>query len=223
MYQCPNVLTKIQISASNNRHEFMEKVTFDNNQIPLHYQIADYLLVMLQRGALGIDEKIPPEEELRDVFGVSRTTVRHAFDHLLQKGLVKRKQGKGTFWTDEARKLQENKPSGINRQIFNITEETTVNVISKEIESSSPEVARFLCIEEGSSVMVFKRLRYIDGAPMSFTINYLPLKIGDQIETKHLESMTMLETLETICKIDLGVVEHEVGDNPCQYRDVGSS
>ena len=188
----------------------MEKVIFENKQVPLHYQIADYLLVMLKKGNLPINERIPPEEKLTGVFGVSRMTVRRAIDHLLQKGLVMRKQGKGTFWTSDASSVIALKPSGINRQIFNISEETYVAVLSKTKETSSHEVAAFLGIPDESEVVVFKRIRSIKGEPMSFTVNYLPISVGGRIEKKHLETMTMLETLESVIHIDLGIVEHVV-------------
>ncbi len=45
---------------------------------------------------------------------------------------------------------------------------------------------------------------------MSYTINYLPKKYGSQIEKEHLRRMTMLETLESVVKIQLGTIEHEV-------------
>jgi DNA-binding GntR family transcriptional regulator len=45
---------------------------------------------------------------------------------------------------------------------------------------------------------------------MSYTINYLLETFGGPIEKKHLEEMTMLETLEKVVGVELGTVEHEV-------------
>ncbi len=188
----------------------MERITLDNSQIPLHYQIADYLLVMLDRGDLSHDERIPPEEELTRTFGVSRTTVRRALEHLLQKRLLYRKQGKGTFWTDSARKHRGEKLAGINRQIFNVNRETSVRVLSKRREAANPDVASILKIDPGSAVVTFERLRYINKEPMCFTVNYLPASFGEPIEKNHLEKKTMLETLEEVLGIELGTIEHEV-------------
>ena len=102
----------------------MERIKLENTQIPLHYQISDYLLMMLKKGDIVTGEKLPPEEELKEMFGVSRTTIRRALEHLLHKGYLLRKQGKGTFWTETASQVQQEKLSGINRQIFNISEKT---------------------------------------------------------------------------------------------------
>ncbi len=188
----------------------MEKVHLENSQVPLHYQIADYLLNMLENGDLDPSIQLPPEEELRSVFGVSRTTIRHALDHLLEKGLLHRKQGKGTFWTESAGRVQKSKLTGINRQIFNITEKTTVKVLSKRRVRALDKVSSFLKIPLHEQVVMFKRFRAANGAPLSYTVNYLPAEYGNKIQKKHLEKMTMLETLEKVCGINLGTIEHEV-------------
>ncbi len=188
----------------------MKTIKLDNTQIPLHYQIADYLLVMLQKGDLKQQEKLPTEEMLTKIFSVSRTTIRMALNHLLNKGLIYRKQGKGTFWTDSSNMLNQEKLSGINRQIFAISERTRVKVISKSTVKVAGDITRFLNVKEGSEVVAFKRLRLIHNEPMSYTINYLPKRIGEQITKKHLEQKTMLETLENDIKIGLGTIHHEV-------------
>lgn len=186
------------------------KIKLDNAQIPLHYQIADYLLVMLEKGELSFDEQIPPEEELRELFGVSRTTVRRAMEHLLHKRLVHRKQGKGSFWTESAKELKNEKLAGLNRQIFSINKETKVRVLSKRTEKCREDIAALLKLPPGSGVVIFERLRLLNDKPMSYTTNYLPFKIGSRIKKSHLEKKTMLETLEDVVKLELGTIEHEV-------------
>ena len=190
-------------------HE-MEKVVLGNRQMPLHYQIADYLLNMLKTSEISPEGKLLPEEKLRDIFGVSRATVRHALQHLTHKGMLVKKQGKGSFWTDASRQLKREKQSGINRQIFKISEKTSVKVLSRELNKAPDAAAVFLKVEKDASIYVFKRLRFLADEPLSYTINYLPKNFGAKIQKKHLQQMTMLETLENIVGLELGVVEHEV-------------
>ncbi len=188
----------------------MKPVILDNSHIPLHYQIADYLEDMLKRGDLSHEQQVPTEEELAATFGVSRTTIRHSLDHLLKKGLLTRKQGKGTFWTEDAKLLRQEKMAGINKQIFNISEKTTVRVLSKSSETGPDEACRFLGLPENTALTVFRRIRSAGGEPMSYTINFLPEQYGSIIEKKHLQRMTMLETLESVVNIELGTIAHEV-------------
>jgi GntR family transcriptional regulator len=188
----------------------MERVVLENKQMPLHYQIADYLVNMLKNSEMPPDGKLLSEEKLRDMFGVSRATVRHALQHLTQQGVLVKKQGKGSFWTDASRQLQKEKQSGINRQIFKISEKTSVKVLSRELSKVPDVAAGFLKVEKNEIVYVFKRLRLLAGKPLSYTINYVPKNIGVKIKKEHLQQMTMFETLENIVGLELGVVEHEV-------------
>lgn len=187
-----------------------ERVVLENKQMPLHYQIADYLVNMLKNSEALVETRLLPEEKLRDMFGVSRATVRHALEHLSQRGMIIKKQGKGNFWTDVSQSVKAEKQSGINRQIFNISKKTTAKILSKELEKIPDKAAELLGLEKGVFAYVFKRLRYLSGEPLSYTINYLPKNIGEKIQKKHLQQMTMLETLENIVGLTLGVVEHEV-------------
>ncbi len=165
---------------------------------------------MLKQGELNPEENLPPEEELRQIFSVSRTTIRRALEHLLNQGLLYRKQGKGTFWTNDAFGIRDEKLSGINREIFNITGETTVKVLAREQARGSRDARDFLLVPENEDIVIFRRVRFSGSEPMSYTVNYLPERIGQKIKTAHLEKATMLETLENVCNINLNVVKHEV-------------
>jgi len=188
----------------------MEKIRLENTQIPLHYQISDYILMMLQKGDIHPEDKLPPEEELKDIFGVSRSTIRRALEHLLNKGFLLRKQGKGTFWTETAYQIRQEKVSGINREIFDMNTQTSVRVLSKSVTRVNPEIHKFLQIDPETEIVIFKRMRYANGEPMSFSINYLPPKYGSHIDKSLLKEQTMLEALESTKKIELGTIEHEV-------------
>lgn len=67
------------------------------NAVPLHKQIADLLRERIERGELGPGARIPPEEELCRILGVSRTPVRQALAQLVQEGLIERRRKVGTY------------------------------------------------------------------------------------------------------------------------------
>jgi GntR family transcriptional regulator len=167
--------------------------------------------MLLGKGEFHPDGKLPPEEELTEVFGVSRTTIRTALEHLLNKGYISRKRGSGTFLTEKAIKESAGKKlSGLNRQIFNINEETSVKVLSKLVRPGSDEVLDFLKLNDGSDVAVFERIRFVKNKPLSYTINFMSVEYGSPIEKSDLVHATMLETIESVLKIKLGTVEHQI-------------
>lgn len=66
----------------------------------LYEQIVQQVEESIQKGALKPGDQLPPERELADQFGVSRTAVREAVKALREKGLVEAYPGRGTFITD---------------------------------------------------------------------------------------------------------------------------
>jgi DNA-binding transcriptional MocR family regulator len=63
---------------------------------PLHQQLAAALADAAERGELLPGTKLPPERELAVQLGVARTTVSAAYKQLELRGLVARRQGRGT-------------------------------------------------------------------------------------------------------------------------------
>ena len=65
--------------------------------LPLYHQLAERLQAQIQAGTFSPGHKIPSEHELAEQYGVGRPTVRQATDALIQRGLLVRRRGSGTF------------------------------------------------------------------------------------------------------------------------------
>jgi len=66
----------------------------------LYEQIVQQVEDSIHKGSLKPGDQLPPERELAQQFGVSRTAVREAVKALREKGLVEAYPGRGTFITD---------------------------------------------------------------------------------------------------------------------------
>ncbi len=66
----------------------------------LYERIVAQIEQRILRGDLHVGDQLPPERELGEQFGVSRTAVREAVKALRQKGLLETYPGRGTFVTD---------------------------------------------------------------------------------------------------------------------------
>lgn len=66
---------------------------------PLYIQAISALTEMIEVGELPSGSQLPPEGELAEKLGISRTTLREALGHLENYGLITRQQGRGTFVT----------------------------------------------------------------------------------------------------------------------------
>ncbi len=66
----------------------------------LYERIIQQIEQRILKGELQVGDQLPPERELCEQFGVSRTAVREAVKALRQKGLVEIYPGRGTFITN---------------------------------------------------------------------------------------------------------------------------
>jgi GntR family transcriptional regulator len=67
------------------------------HSVPLYTQMAHTLRGEIESGIWGQGECLPPIDDLARRFGVARATVRQAVELLENDGLVRRRQGLGTF------------------------------------------------------------------------------------------------------------------------------
>lgn len=66
-------------------------------RITLVEQVASQIEHLIETGHWAVGDKLPPEMELMDDFGVSRNTLREAIRALVHAGLLETKQGSGTI------------------------------------------------------------------------------------------------------------------------------
>lgn len=68
-----------------------------HSAVPLYSQLYTLLVEQISSGQLKAGDRLPPERELAETMNVSRITARQAIDALVDKGLVFRERGRGTF------------------------------------------------------------------------------------------------------------------------------
>jgi len=68
--------------------------------IPIYYQLKECIKEKIRSGEFKPGDRIPTEQELCEMFGISRTPVRQALTELVYEGILYRKPGRGTFVSD---------------------------------------------------------------------------------------------------------------------------
>ena len=68
-----------------------------DNIVPLYEQLMNILEHDIRTGKYSPGDRIMTESELSKKYGISLITVRKAISLLTEKGLLIKKQGKGTF------------------------------------------------------------------------------------------------------------------------------
>lgn len=64
---------------------------------PLYREMRDYLMDLVEKNRADPNYRLPSEKQLADAFGASRISAKHAFDTLVDEGVIFRQQGRGSF------------------------------------------------------------------------------------------------------------------------------
>lgn len=76
-----------------------------SSPLPLYQQLAEQLRRDIESGGLPPGARLPSELELAERHHIGRPTVRQATELLVQRGLIERRRGAGTFVRQEPRRV----------------------------------------------------------------------------------------------------------------------
>jgi GntR family transcriptional regulator len=164
---------------------------------PLYHQIYLLLRERIISGELAEGDLIAGEQEMAKQLGVSRITVKRAFNELAARGLVHRHRGRGTTVAGNAViPVVMGAFDTLVESLQRMGLETDVELLSVQDELASGKVAERLDIEPETPVQRAVRLRRLNGEPFSYLVNYIPMDIARRYTVKDLASNSMLNLLE---------------------------
>ncbi len=179
--------------------------------IPLYYQIQQFINTLIENGKLEPGERIPTEDELMELWGVSRITIRQAIQNLSNAGKLIKFRNKGTFVTEHRDIIfnlanlrsfsQEMKSRG-----FSIKDKVLENIITKP----TSEIADKLKINKNEKIFKLKRLRIVEGIPSAIETTHIPLKLFPGIDSYDFSQNSLFFIFENVYKVKLSHSEHIV-------------
>lgn len=133
------------------------------------------------------DGRIPPEIEMAEALGVSRTTVRDALSRLEMEGAVVRKQGAGTFVNKPMlqihTRLDEIWSYEAMLRAHGFTPSTQV-LESRVVDFGAAEFSDTFGAPFSEELLVVRKLFLEDERPVILTDNFIPLRLISRPYTK---------------------------------------
>jgi len=141
---------------------------------PLYDQLVDLLKEQIET-EMEPNSMLPSERELSEKYGLSRTTVRLAFQELEKIGYIYRQHGKGTF-VSNLRNQTANLYDAYSytEHMKAIGKKPKTETLGFEIIEANKFFAEKMGLKLGSKIIKIKRLRMADGQPMMLERSYLP-------------------------------------------------
>jgi GntR family transcriptional regulator len=145
---------------------------------PLYRQVERRIEDLLLQGRYKAGDRIPPEAELVGTLGVSRVTVRAGLTRLVERGLLERRRGSGTFLVRPpgGARLQ----SGLERlETYTVhAERLGLKLDSDDLRidavGAGQDEAAALEIPEGSPLVKVSRVLLVEGKRAGWMVDVVP-------------------------------------------------
>jgi GntR family transcriptional regulator, N-acetylglucosamine utilization regulator len=132
----------------------------------LYHQVYLDLRASLDDGKRQPGDRIAPERELADQYGVSVITVRRALDELAREQRIERTRGRGTFVLPPRIDRNLDEPLTFTEEMQRRGMDPQTRLIAARDEVAGEAVAAGLQLELGAPTVFIERLRVADGQPL---------------------------------------------------------
>ena len=171
--------------------------------IPYYFQIAEILRGLIADARLNQETEaaLPSENQLCDLYAVTRATVRHALDLLEREGLVYRRKGKGTF-------LRRRVQMDLARLCSTTTDMRArgwvpaTRVLAVRMITAARHIQHQLQVPDPVQVWEVHRLRLADGEPISLQWSYISSTRAPGLD-RHDLAGSLYDTLRAAYSIEL--------------------
>ncbi|MCR4746114.1 MAG: GntR family transcriptional regulator [Lachnospiraceae bacterium] len=143
-----------------------------DSMIPMYKQIVNLLNTKIENEELKPGDKLPSEAELMKTYSVSRITIRSAISELEEDGLVIRSRGKGTFIASKKTMYSMDDTVGFTHSCQQEGKKATTQVIDLSWIFPTMSDTQYLDIDEDTTILCTKRLRFVDGVPTMIETNH---------------------------------------------------
>lgn len=181
-----------------------------NGYIPLYVQLANVLRAHIEMGEWTAGHIISTETQLMNQYQVSRTTVREAVSLLVNEGLLKRKQGKGTLVCKPKVFETLGQLTGFSQEIRARGMTASALCLQANFVKANKYIASTLGVLEDTSVFRTYRLRLAEDEPIAIEESYWPQHIGRLLLQHDLNTAAYYDILELEHHIILSYAEEQI-------------
>jgi DNA-binding GntR family transcriptional regulator len=173
------------------------------NKIPHYRKLYEILRKQIVEGVFKEGDLLPSENDLCNQYNLTRPTIRHALDALLNAGMIRKHKGKGS--------IVNILPSGIG--ILSISGTTSAlgmhnletQILSKPQIIAWPDEFIFPLSDEyrNSGCIFLERLRLVNNRAVFYDLNYLPNINLPRFCSRKFENQSLFDILRKGYQIEI--------------------
>ena len=169
-----------------------------NSPVPLYYQVKQSLLEKLEDGTWKPGDLVPSEQELQEVYGVSRITVRQALSELTHEGRFERHRGQGTFVANKQLVHNPSTRVSITELMREQGIEPVWQIRQRDLVTPHPNIAEALGVRSNSKVYFVDFLLSANREPIGRHLTYLTKPVAEAGKVASLSDLELGEFFRTL-------------------------
>ncbi|HPF02715.1 MAG TPA: GntR family transcriptional regulator [Bacteroidales bacterium] len=165
------------------------------NKLPRHRRLYEILRRHITEGVYKEGDLLPSENELCQLYGVTRPTVRQSLASLANEGYISKHQGKGSIVQLLPREIGILSVSGTTSAVGNRNLKT--KIIVKPVLMPWPDKFMFNLsdLERESGCIYMERLRQLEEIPIFYDISYIANINLPRITSRQFENRSLFQIL----------------------------
>jgi len=137
-------------------------------------QIEGTLAEDIASGAMPTGERIPTELQLAERFAVNRHTIRRAVSALVERGLLRVEQGRGTFVQENAIDYAISKRTRFSQNMARQNLRSDIELVASDNVAANAELAELLHVAPGSELYRIKTVSRVDARIVDTATLFFP-------------------------------------------------
>lgn len=182
--------------------------------IPLFVQVAETMKTRIHNHEYSPGDAIPSAKELEKAFNVSNITIRRAIEQLSRQGYVIPRRGLRAQVADVKKKWVEIEITGDFRTWVDTAVGEKLGIrarlLDRQVIGCPTPIRELLALDPDETVERIKRIRELDGEPISYYVTYGPSGLLTRLSSSAIEKGPFVDSFQNLCRIRLTLMEQTV-------------
>ena len=172
-------------------------------KIPQHKRLYEVLRRHIIDGVYGEGDLLPSENELCQLYGMTRPTVRQSLSNLANDGYISRHQGKGSIVHHLPREIGILSVSGTTSAVGDRNLKTRIIIKPVIVPWKHNFMFSLSDLEKESGCVYMERLRLLDDIPIFYDISYIANINLPRITSRKFENRSLFRILRDHYQIEI--------------------
>jgi GntR family transcriptional regulator/GntR family frlABCD operon transcriptional regulator len=186
--------------------------------IPRHQKLYEILRKHISDGLYREGDLLPSENELCQLYGMTRPTVRQALSKLANDGYIRKHQGKGSIVHHLPREIGILSVSGTTSAVGDRNLQTEIKVRPVLVPWPDNFMFPLSEIEKESGCIYMERLRFLEGVPIFYDITFIANLNLPRITSRQFENRSLFMILREHYHIEIRGGEQRIKAIPASPK-----